>query len=149
MKERLRYAVHRRVREKLADHELLARSPRRAPENNLMKLVAAIAIADPGLPLRDPPSLIRWESGRRAVGANGRLPPFATCWTKHIDLASFVLEGAEHQPADCPVSCAPALDGRDFQPTLSAMPRASCRYLVPHGDLGLTRPASKRGVGSI
>jgi len=51
--ERLRRAVHRMVREKLVDPELLARSPRRAPEDHLMKLVAAIAIADPGLSLRD------------------------------------------------------------------------------------------------
>ncbi|UWU25985.1 recombinase family protein (plasmid) [Rhizobium sp. CB3060] len=51
--ERLRRAVHRLVREKLAERELLARSPRRAPEDHLMKLVAAIAIADPDLSLRD------------------------------------------------------------------------------------------------
>ncbi|WFU07275.1 recombinase family protein (plasmid) [Rhizobium sp. CB3171] len=51
--ERLRRAVHRLVREKLAEKELLARSPRRAPEDHLMKLVAAIAIADPSLSLRD------------------------------------------------------------------------------------------------
>jgi DNA invertase Pin-like site-specific DNA recombinase len=51
--ERLRRAVHRMVREKLAEPGLLARSPRRAPEDHLMKLVAAIAIADPGLSLRD------------------------------------------------------------------------------------------------
>ncbi|MGV1760796.1 recombinase family protein [Rhizobium sp. A22-96] len=51
--ERLRRAVHRMVREKLAEPELLARSPRRAPEDHLMKLVAVIAIADPGLSLRD------------------------------------------------------------------------------------------------
>ncbi|CAN7751487.1 recombinase family protein [Rhizobium sp. LjRoot258] len=50
--ERLRRAVHRMVREKLAEPELLARTPRRAPEHHLMKLVAAIAIADPGLSLR-------------------------------------------------------------------------------------------------
>jgi DNA invertase Pin-like site-specific DNA recombinase len=50
--ERLRRAVHRMVREKLAEQELLARSPRRAPEDHLMKLVAAIAIADPSLSLR-------------------------------------------------------------------------------------------------
>ncbi|MBB3572031.1 recombinase family protein [Rhizobium sp. BK491] len=50
--ERLRRAVHRMVREKLADPDLLARSPRRPPEDHLMKLVAAIAIADPGLSLR-------------------------------------------------------------------------------------------------
>ncbi|UWU25619.1 recombinase family protein (plasmid) [Rhizobium sp. CB3060] len=51
--ERLRRAVHRMVREKLAEPELLARSPRRAPEDHLMKLVAAITIADPSLSLRD------------------------------------------------------------------------------------------------
>ncbi len=44
--ERLRRAVRRLVREKLAENELLARSPRRAPEDHLMKLVAAISIAD-------------------------------------------------------------------------------------------------------
>lgn len=51
--ERLRRAVHRMVREKLAKPELLARSPRRAPEDHLMKLVAAITIAHPDLSLRD------------------------------------------------------------------------------------------------
>ncbi|HEV7309979.1 recombinase family protein [Ensifer sp.] len=50
--ERIRRAVHRLVREKLADQDLLTRSPRRPPEDHLMKLVAAIAIADPGLSLR-------------------------------------------------------------------------------------------------
>lgn len=51
--ERLRRAVHRMVRGKLVEPELLARSPRRAPEDHLMKLVAAITIADPALSLRD------------------------------------------------------------------------------------------------
>jgi DNA invertase Pin-like site-specific DNA recombinase len=51
--ERLRRAVHRMVREKLADPELLARSPRRPIDDRHMKLVAAIAIADPTLTLRD------------------------------------------------------------------------------------------------
>ncbi|WFU92114.1 recombinase family protein (plasmid) [Rhizobium sp. CC1099] len=51
--ERLRRAIHRMVREKLAEPELLGRSPRRPPEDNLMKLVAAIAIADPDLSLRE------------------------------------------------------------------------------------------------
>lgn len=41
------------VREKPAEPELLARSPRRAPVDHLMKLVAAIAIADPSLSLRE------------------------------------------------------------------------------------------------
>lgn len=51
--ERLRRAVHRLVREKIADKRLIARSPRRIPSDHLMKLVAAIAIADPGLSLRN------------------------------------------------------------------------------------------------
>jgi DNA invertase Pin-like site-specific DNA recombinase len=51
--ERLRRAVHRLVREQLAEKDLLVRSPRRAPEDHLMKKVAAIAIADPSLSLRD------------------------------------------------------------------------------------------------
>ncbi|MBO9195359.1 recombinase family protein [Rhizobium sp. 16-449-1b] len=51
--ERLRRAVHRMVREKLADPALLERSPRRPSEDHHMKLVAAIAIADPTLSLRD------------------------------------------------------------------------------------------------
>lgn len=51
--ERLRRAVHRMVREKLAEPELLARSPRRLPGDHLMRLVAGIAIADSDLSLRD------------------------------------------------------------------------------------------------
>lgn len=51
--ERLRRAVHRMVRENLAEPELLVRSPRRTPDDRLMKLVAAIAIADPRLSLRN------------------------------------------------------------------------------------------------
>ena len=51
--ERLRRAVHRMFREKLVEADVLARSPRRAPEDSSMKIVAAIAIANPGLPLKD------------------------------------------------------------------------------------------------
>lgn len=51
--ERLRRAVHRLVRENMADQKLLIRSTRRIPANRLMKLVAAITIADPKLSLRD------------------------------------------------------------------------------------------------
>ena len=51
--ERLRRAVQRMVREKLAEPELIKRSPRRQPEDHLMRLVAGIAIADPDLSLRD------------------------------------------------------------------------------------------------
>jgi hypothetical protein len=51
--ERLRRAVQRMVREKLVEPELVKRSPRRQPEDHLMRLVAGIAIADPDLSLRD------------------------------------------------------------------------------------------------
>lgn len=50
--ERLRRAVRRLVKEKKADPELLDRSLHRVPDDRLMKLAAAIAIADPGLSLR-------------------------------------------------------------------------------------------------
>jgi len=50
--ERLRRAVHRLVRENMADQKLLIRYTRRIPANRLMKLVAAITIADPKLSLR-------------------------------------------------------------------------------------------------
>ncbi len=51
--ERLRRAVHRMVGEKLAEPELLGRSPRRPQEDYLMRLVAGIAIADPELSIRE------------------------------------------------------------------------------------------------
>jgi len=51
--ERLRRAVQRMVREKLVESDLIKRSPRRQPEDHLMRLVAEIAIADPDLSLRD------------------------------------------------------------------------------------------------
>jgi DNA invertase Pin-like site-specific DNA recombinase len=50
--ERLRRAVHRMVRERLAEPELIQRSPRRPPEDRLMKVVAGIAISEPHLSLR-------------------------------------------------------------------------------------------------
>jgi DNA invertase Pin-like site-specific DNA recombinase len=51
--ERLRRAVHRLVRERIAEPALIRRSPRRPPEDRLMTLVAGIAIADPELTLRE------------------------------------------------------------------------------------------------
>jgi DNA invertase Pin-like site-specific DNA recombinase len=50
--ERLRRAVRRAVRERLADPKLLERTPRRPPEDRLMMLAAGIAMANPDLPLR-------------------------------------------------------------------------------------------------
>ena len=50
--ERLRRAVRRAVRERLAEPKLLERSPRRPPADRLMMLVASIAIANPDMPLR-------------------------------------------------------------------------------------------------
>jgi DNA invertase Pin-like site-specific DNA recombinase len=49
--ERLRRAVHRLVRERLAEASLIKPSPKRPPEDRLMTLVAGIATADPDLTL--------------------------------------------------------------------------------------------------
>lgn len=51
--ERLRRAVHRLVSQDLAKPELIARSPRRPPEDRLMTLVTGLAVANPHLSLRD------------------------------------------------------------------------------------------------
>jgi hypothetical protein len=66
--ERLRRAVRRLVREQLAEKELLERSPRRAPEDHLMKKVAAITIADPSLSLRGIASELEKMGERPARG---------------------------------------------------------------------------------
>jgi DNA invertase Pin-like site-specific DNA recombinase len=50
--ERLRRAVRRAVRERLAEPKLLDRTPRRPPEDRLMMLAAGIAMANPQMPLR-------------------------------------------------------------------------------------------------
>lgn len=50
--ERLRRAVRRAVRERLADANLLERTPRRPPEDRLMMLAAGIAMANPEISLR-------------------------------------------------------------------------------------------------
>ena len=68
--EKLRRAVHRLVRERMAAADLIKRSPRRPPEDRLMTLVAGIAIADPELTLRE---IAACGSGRRAAAGNG--PP--------------------------------------------------------------------------
>jgi hypothetical protein len=121
--ERLRRAVHRMVREKLADPELLARSPRRAPEDHLMKLVAAIAIPIPVYRCATlPASLIKWESDRRAADANGSHRPFVTCWTRRIGSASSVIEGTEHLPPDCAISHSVQFSGNDKTRTGLKMP---------------------------
>ncbi|ODT20049.1 MAG: DNA invertase [Kaistia sp. SCN 65-12] len=68
--EKLRRAVHRLVREKMAEPELLRRSPRRPPEDRLMTLVAGIAIADPVLSLRD--IAVQLERMRERTPRGGR-----------------------------------------------------------------------------
>ncbi len=50
--ERLRRAVGRAVRERLADAALLERTPRRPSEDRLMMVVAGIATANPEMSLR-------------------------------------------------------------------------------------------------
>jgi len=50
--ERLRRAVRRAVRERLAEARLLDRTPRRPPEDRLMMMAAGIAMANPDMSLR-------------------------------------------------------------------------------------------------
>jgi len=50
--ERLRRAVRRAVRERLAEARLLDRTPRRPPEDRLMMMAAGIAMANPEMSLR-------------------------------------------------------------------------------------------------
>jgi DNA invertase Pin-like site-specific DNA recombinase len=50
--ERLRRAVRRAVRERVANPNLLTRAPRSPPEDRLIMLVAGIAMANPDLSLR-------------------------------------------------------------------------------------------------
>ncbi len=96
--ERLRRAVHCMVREELAEPDLLVRSPRRAAQDHLMKLVAAIAIADPSLSLRDiAGQLDQMGSGPRAVDANGNRRQAATCWMRRNGSA---LSTTEHEHAE-------------------------------------------------
>ena len=70
--ERLRRAVHRLVTEKMAEPELIKRSPRRPPEDRLMTLVAGIAIADPDLTLQ--------EIGKQLEAMRERTPRGARQW---------------------------------------------------------------------
>ncbi len=66
-----------------------------------MKLVAAIAIADPDLPLRDIAAQLD-QMGERPVrgGKSGSPPPFETCWTKPTASALSAAEGPVHQATD-------------------------------------------------
>jgi hypothetical protein len=80
--ERLRRAVRRTVRERLADPKLLEGSPRWRPEDRLMMLVAGIAMANPDMPLRAIDAApVRAEAQRRmarkrlsCLARNGRSP---------------------------------------------------------------------------
>ncbi len=51
--ERLRRAVRRLVREHLAEPHLIARAPRKPPQDRLMALVHGIALANPDMTLRE------------------------------------------------------------------------------------------------
>ncbi len=110
--ERLRRAVHRLVREKIADKKLLARSHRRIPSDHLMKLVAAIAIADPGLSLRDIAAQLDQMGERPARGGRNWQPPFVIYWMKPIVLASFVAKRLTDHPAE--KTALPCLDVTEF-----------------------------------
>jgi hypothetical protein len=88
------------VREKLIEAELVKRSPRRQPEDHLMRLVAGIAIADPDLSLRDiAAQLDQCMSGRHGVAGNGNRLPSERCWTRPVVSASSALERVVHKPS--------------------------------------------------
>ena len=78
--ERLRRAVRRTVRERLANPELLERSPRRPPADRLMMLVAGIAMANPDMPLRAIGAQL--ESMRERTPRGGR--QWAASSVKHL-----------------------------------------------------------------
>ena len=78
--ERLRRAVRRTVRERLADPKLLERSPRRPPADRLMILVAGIAMANPDMPLRAIGAQL--ESMRERTPHGGR--QWAASSVKHL-----------------------------------------------------------------
>ena len=78
--ERLRRAVRRTVRERLADPRLLERSPRRPPADRLMMLVAGIAMSNPDMPLRAIGAQL--ESMRERTPRGGR--QWAASSVKHL-----------------------------------------------------------------
>lgn len=78
--ERLRRAVRRAVREKLADPGLLDRAPRSPPEDRLMMLVAGIAMANPDLSLRAIAAQLEQMRERTPRGS----PKWAASSVKHL-----------------------------------------------------------------
>ena len=89
--EKLRRAVHRLVRERMAAADLIKRSPRRPPEDRLMTLVAGIAIADPELTLREIAAQL--EKMRERTPRGGR--QWAASSVRSPDLMKFQVLCAE------------------------------------------------------
>lgn len=96
--EKLRRAVHRMVRERLAGKELIERSPRRPPEDRLMTLVAGIAMADPDLSLREIATQL--ERMRERAPRGGR--QWAASSVKALLDQARLLGLAVHDPAPAP-----------------------------------------------
>ena len=94
--ERLRRAVRRAVRERLADPVLLQRSARRPPADRLMMLAASIAMANPAMPLRAIGAQL--EAMRERTPRGGR--KWAASSVKHLLDQARVLG---LQPATAPV----------------------------------------------
>lgn len=78
--ERLRRAVRRAVREKVADPILLARAQRVRPDDRLMMLVAGIAMANPNLSLRAIAAQLEQMRERTPRGS----PKWAASSVKHL-----------------------------------------------------------------
>jgi DNA invertase Pin-like site-specific DNA recombinase len=78
--ERLRRAVRRAVRERVADPVLLERAPRSPPEDRLMMLVAGIAMANPDMSLRAIGTQLEQMRERTPRGA----PKWSASSVKHL-----------------------------------------------------------------
>lgn len=78
--ERLRRAVRRAVRERVADPVLLERAPRSLPEDRLMMLVAGIAMANPEMSLRAIGAQLEQMRERTPRGA----PKWSASSVKHL-----------------------------------------------------------------
>ena len=78
--ERLRRAVRRAVRERVAEPILLNRAPRNPPEDRLMLLVAGIAMANPDMSLREIGAQLEKMRERTPRGA----PKWSASSVKHL-----------------------------------------------------------------
>lgn len=87
------------VHEKLAEPELLVRSPHWPAEDDLIKLVAGIAIADPDLSLRDIAAQLDRMHGRPPRGGRKWQPSSVGAAGRSVSLPARSLMRARHEAA--------------------------------------------------